>query len=764
MTTANSREILELATRMAKVGGWTLDIGTQELSWSDEVSRIHELPIGETPPLEDAIQFYTEPYRPIIAEAVREGMESGTPWDLELQLRTAKGRLVWVRALGEAIMEDGECQRLIGTFQDITNQRESQKQLLLTQASVDHSSDAVFHVRPDATFSYANEAACQLLGYSQSEILQLRVFDITPDIDPQQWTSYYDTIREARSQHQITRQRRKDGSIIEPVEVHKTFLESGDEEFVVVNLRDRSLEKRAEDLRDILFQSSNDAHLLFAEDGIVECNQAAIDMLRMESKEELLAQHPAVFSPEFQPDGQRSMDKYVEMDRLAAENGFHRFDWLHKRRGGEVFPCEVSQTKVELASGQAMLTVWHDISERIENERLIRESQEQLNLALMNSNVGLWDWDVATNTVYFSDTYKTQLGYEADEDWSAGYSKWKELLHPEDTEAATKRIEDYLAGTDPIYQSRFRLRAANGEYRWIQAQGKAECDKNGRPVRVVGVHIDFTQVAEKEQQLNSLNRALARSNEALGEFAYTASHDLQSPLRTIAGFASFIKEDYDDKLDDKGRHYIERMIGGVGRMHRVIKDLLDYARVESQAEPFKKICVKEVVHGVIDLLNASISESKAAITTEDLPTLPADSTQLTRVFLNLVGNAIKYRRPEVPPQIRITHSRVANQFRFVVEDNGIGIAERNLSSVFDLFRRLHTENDYPGTGIGLAITRRIITRHGGNVGVESKIGEGSRFWFTLPVEQNADNSETDQFKTSRSLENAMPEAPGTDRV
>ena len=723
-------ELLEFASRISKVGAWSLDVQTNQLTWSEEVFRIHGLPASTVPTLDEVLAFYTDDSRPVITDAIRKAIATGDAWSLELKIRTGQGSLRWVKSMGEAIFQSGSCQRLIGTLQDITSQRDKDRRLRLSQTSIDQSLDAIVHVRQDGTFSYANGAACRMLGYPLLELLQLRLFDIAPDIQEEHWPAYFEKIRADRVQHDVSRNRRKDGSIVQPVDIYKNFFESDEQQFVLVTLRDRSQQKRDRELRDMLFERSNDAQLIYDATGILECNQAAVEMLRLDNKAELFSNHPAVFSPEVQPCGLTSREKRPLMEQTAREAGFHRFDWVHTRKDGEDFLCEVSLTPVQLASGPAFLVVWHDMSDRVQTDRLVRQSQQQLALALSAANLGLWDWDTTTGKVFFSDTFKLQLGYEATEDWD-DYNVWVELLHPDDRLGALARVRGYLEGESEIYQSRFRLRAADGSYRWIRSQGQADLNEKGEPVRLIGVHIDITDLIEHERLLEDLNAKLSRSNQALQEFAYTASHDLQSPLRTIAGFAGFLKEDYADRLDDQGVEYIDRIVKGAGRMQRVIIDLLEYSRVESQAKPFLEVNASDVIEESLQSLAASIAESGAKIHVDSMPTIKADSVQLSQVFLNLIGNAIKYRRPGVAPEIHVSYQQQKGFVRFEVADNGLGIEPRHRDRIFELFKRLHTEKAYPGTGIGLAVARRIVARHGGKIGVDSTPGQGSRFWFTL---------------------------------
>ena len=217
----------------------------------------------------------------------------------------------------------------------------------------------------------------------------------------------------------------------------------------------------------------------------------------------------------------------------------------------------------------------------------------------------------------------------------------------------------------------------------------------------------------------------------LQQFAYVASHDLKTPLRGIAGFAQFLHRDYRGKLDEKADDYIERIVEGAKRMQRLIDDLLAYSRVESRSAPFAPADLNEVFEDAVLLHLASIEDASGEVTRDDLPTVAGDRPQVSQLLQNLLGNAIKYHGDQ-PPQVHVLAEYADGKWTIAVRDNGIGIAANQREQIFEVFRRLHAADKYPGTGIGLAVCRRIVQQHGGNIWVESAPGNGSTFYFPLP--------------------------------
>lgn len=232
-----------------------------------------------------------------------------------------------------------------------------------------------------------------------------------------------------------------------------------------------------------------------------------------------------------------------------------------------------------------------------------------------------------------------------------------------------------------------------------------------------------------------LEKELKRSNEELKQFAYVASHDLQEPLRTIASFTQLLAKRYQGKLDQDADEFIEYIIEASIRMKQQIEDLLEFSRVMTRGGEFKKFNVKEALKTEISSLKALIDENNAEITCDSLPELYADPRQISRLFQNLITNSIKFKKPDESPKIHISCKKdeKANEYVFSVSDNGIGMEFQYTDRIFTIFQRLHTRDKYAGTGIGLAVAKKIVERHGGHIWVESEFGKGSTFYFTIPL-------------------------------
>ncbi len=283
------------------------------------------------------------------------------------------------------------------------------------------------------------------------------------------------------------------------------------------------------------------------------------------------------------------------------------------------------------------------------------------------------------------------------------------------------------------------IRHVSGEHTDVLYNASVYRDNAGRPVGVFAAARDITERKRAERALLRVEKALraekeelARSNADLEQFAYVASHDLQEPLRMVASYTQLLARRYRGKLDDEADEFIEFAVDGANRMQDLIHDLLAFSRVGTQGKPLVETDCDGVVRRVLNNLRMAIQETGARITVGDLPTVAADGDQLAQVLQNLIGNAIKFHGDE-PPEVQVSAVRGDGEWVFAVRDNGIGLDAQYADRIFIIFQRLHGRAEFPGTGIGLALCKKIVSRHGGRIWVESELGKGSTFSFTLPI-------------------------------
>lgn len=285
----------------------------------------------------------------------------------------------------------------------------------------------------------------------------------------------------------------------------------------------------------------------------------------------------------------------------------------------------------------------------------------------------------------------------------------------------------------------FELKFCRGDNLSAEVQFTSMWDAEEELFYCIGFAVqDKSSSTANEEILQRLNislerraRELAASNEELERFAYVASHDLQEPLRMVTSFLQLLEKKYRDKLDTKGHEYIAYAVDGAERMKKLILDLLQYSRVNSSKLNKEDVDLNAVVKEVQHLYKNLLQETKGTVNAKELPIVKANKTQMVQLFQNFVGNALKYRSA-APPLIEILYREEDNLYEFSVADNGIGIAEKFYDKIFIIFQRLHHRDKYGGTGIGLAVCKKIVDRYGGKIWVNSKEGQGSTFYFTLP--------------------------------
>ncbi len=367
-----------------------------------------------------------------------------------------------------------------------------------------------------------------------------------------------------------------------------------------------------------------------------------------------------------------------------------------------------------------------DIHDRKQMESALRESEGRFRRVVDSNMIGINFWDVFGNVTEANDAFLGMIGYTR-EDLLSGKVLWKDMTPVEYKELDEQKLQEVAAtGICTPFEKEF-IRADGRRVPVLI--GGALLEEN--EYQGVCYIIDITERKQMEETLSKQAQELARSNAELEEFAYVASHDLQEPLRMVASYTQLLSRRYKGKLDEDADEFITFAVDGANRMQRLIKDLLEYSRVGTRGNEFDPVECEDVLHEAIANLEFAIDESNAIITYDPLPTVRGDSTQLGQLLQNLIGNAIKFRQ-DTPPRIHIGVQPTENEWIFSVRDNGIGLNPQECDRIFVIFQRLHAREAYPGTGIGLAICKKIVERHGGQIWVESQVGQGSVFYFTIP--------------------------------
>lgn len=402
-----------------------------------------------------------------------------------------------------------------------------------------------------------------------------------------------------------------------------------------------------------------------------------------------------------------------------------------------------------------------EIDQRENAEEQLRINNQLLNEAQEIALIGHWQWDVKANKITWSNmTYKI-YGMQPDENKELNYEEYISKIHPEDKPYMDGSIQKVFE--DKKFHEYYHRILVDGEVKTVHSKGEVILNEEGEVIKMIGTVQDVTAQKKVEEELLSKTQALENSNVELEKFASIASHDLQEPLRKIITFSGMLESNYREVLGDKGKMYVDKITTASERMQKLINDILEFSRV-TDTHSFGKTDLSLVIKQVTSDIEVLITNSGTTLEVGDLPIIEANFTQLCQLFQNLITNAIKFAKEGIPPRIKIhseiikgtglsSHHLLAAQYykfsilsdprywdnelfcNIYVTDNGIGFDESYIDKIFTLFQRLHSRTEYEGTGIGLAICKKVAFIHHGTITAHSKPGEGATFVITLPVSQ-----------------------------
>ncbi|MBZ0301063.1 MAG: PAS domain S-box protein, partial [Anaerolineae bacterium] len=504
---------------------------------------------------------------------------------------------------------------------------------------------------------------------------------------------------------------------------------------------ERIREESAQRLRDVLDGLMAFVGLMTPDGTLIEANRRALEAADLQPEDVLgkLFEHSYWWSYDL-----KVQQQLREAINRAAAGVAVRYDVQMRAAHGQLMTIDLILAPIFGAAGQVthLVASGIDITERkqAEAERLslantLEMQRQRLRNIVANVPGVVWEaWgepDVANQRIDFVNDYaEPMLGYSVEE-WISTPNFWLTIVHPDDRERAARESRTkYDSGKGGV--SQFRWVARDGRVIPVEAHSTIILSQNGQPIGMRGVTMDISDRKRSEEALAAYARELARSNEELQQFAYVASHDLQEPLRMVSSYLQLVEQRYKDQLDEDAHVFINFAVDGATRMKALINDLLAYSRVGTRGKPLEPMDCNHVLQRTLANLQAKIEESGALVTTDPLPEIMADEAQMIQLFQNLLNNAIKFHGDRTP-EIHIGCDRVGAEWRFYVRDNGIGIEPQYVDRIFLLFQRLHTIDEYEGTGIGLAICKKVVERHGGRIWVESEVGQGTTFYFTIPA-------------------------------
>ncbi|HJW26989.1 MAG TPA: PAS domain S-box protein [Rhodocyclaceae bacterium] len=650
-------------------------------------------------------------------------------------------------SLGPLEFDDQPC--VVASVRDVTESRRIADHIKQNEQRFrgifDHAPIGMALTDLEGRLAEANESLCKLLGYSHDELVGKRFQDITHPDDVAFNVSQFERMvageldnyrMEKRYLHRdgtpvwtllsISLQRDAEGR---PLQILSHIIDIG-------GMKDAQQALAESEVRlQRVLEGSNDGfwdrHI---PTGTTTFSPRWATMLGYDSSE--IAPNVSSWEKLVHPDdlamcrrilaehlsGER--DRYEAVYRMRHRAG--HWVWILAR--GKAYEWDEAGTPLRMAGTHTDVTVRQLTTEALRlRERTLKAVLEAL-------PIGVWIAD-ANGRITSANAAALAMGpgvrYRAladDRPTDSGWGDGPRTVTPHDW-ALAHAIERREKIRDQLVEMEF----ADGSKKTVLNSGLPILDEEGNPLGAIAVNQDMTQWLKLEQDLLRRTHQLEESNRELEQFAYVASHDLQEPLRKVSSFAQLFAKKYSDRLDETGHAYINFMVDGASRMQILVDDLLHYSRLTRGDRSHRKVDMDGVLAGVLADLQLMIREADASIQTGPMPVIVGDAGQLRALVQNLINNAVKYRAPERTPEVHIGASVQGGEATFWVRDNGIGIDPRYFDKIFVIFQRLHARSEYPGTGIGLAICKKIVDNHGGRIWVESSPGQGATFFFTMPT-------------------------------
>ena len=645
-------------------------------------------------------------------------------------IKDASGKIIGASKVARDITERKQAEATV---------RESEERF---RTLVETAPEAIF-IQTHGCFAYVNAAALRLFGASRAEeLLGLPVPDrVHPDF-------------RARVRERIRRLNEEQQMVAAADEVFLTLAGGAREVNVsavpfayrnqrgaLVFARDITERKQAEaarrksqaELAAALASMTDAVFISDAAGNFIEFNEAFATFHRFQSKAECrktLAEYPDILDVAL-PSGERAPFEMWAVPRaLRGETVTNAEYTLRRKDTGEQWVGSYSFSPIRDLAGTIVgsVVVARDVTEKRRVEEKLRASEEQFR-TLANAMPQLaWIARADGYIIWYNQRWYDYTGTTAEQ--MAGWG-WQSVHDPARLPEVMQNWTAAIASGQP-FEMEFPLRGADSRFHTFLTRGQPVKDAGGRVVQWFGTNTDVEPLKRVEELIQHTVADLERSNRELEHFAYVASHDLQEPLRMISSYTQLLAQHYEGQLDDKAQKYIRYAVDGAVRMQTLINDLLTYSRVGRQGKPLEPTDAHAVLGVAIRNLAVAIQETHALIISDELPMVLADASQLAQLFQNLLANALKFQRDALP-RVHVWARAVEGKWVFAVQDNGIGIEAQYAERVFILFQRLHTREEYPGTGIGLAVCQRIVERHGGKIWFESQPGKGTTFFFTLPA-------------------------------
>lgn len=753
----DAAERLLLATEGTQTATWDLDLVTKKLIHSTRLSQIFgrdELSVFSQEDFRS--QLHPDDRNSIVDPAFAKAMVEGIYY-YEARIYLPDGDLRWIKTRGKVVFDpNGIPVRMLGTIIDMTDQRNAEENFVKLAAIVQSSDDAIISKRLDGTIVSWNDSARRIFGYTAEEMIGLSVSKLIPHDRQNEEPEIIKRLRLGeRVQHFETQRITKDGKLLD---LSLTISPIRDHTGQIIGAskiaRDISSQRQAEKII-----SENEERLKIILDaselGTYELNIKTQDISYSAKYAEMLghtkegkAEYHELVKRLYKEDLPARAEAYKE----AFETGVLHYETRVMRDDGSIGWIEAKGRIFYDAFGkpEKLIGTSRDITdEKLYQERL-EESEKRFKSVADTAPVMIWLTDLDKKAVFLNKSWSDFTGISIEEGLGNG---WTKVVHPSDI-AATSAAFSSAYETRTNYNKELRIRFKNGKYRWVQDHAVPRYDSEGTFIGFIGTSVDIEEqrnaktilenkVEERTADLVDANEQLLKTNHELEQFAYVSSHDLQEPLRKIMTFSEMLSSAID--LEGKPKEYVEKINASAQRMSNLIKDLLNYSRLSKSDDRFVKTDLNEVLKNVKNDFEILVMQKNAVIKNMELPVIRAIPVQINQLFYNLVNNSLKFSERE--PLIEITSEPVTEEeqknipglrpedsyIHLIFKDNGIGFSQEHADQIFVIFQRLNDKQRYSGTGIGLAICKKIVENHHGYISASGEPGKGARFDIYLPV-------------------------------
>ena len=655
-----------------------------------------------------------------IQDLCRRAMEQNTPVDFERRLSSGQWFNVHVDPCEDgATLYWRDVTSLKRVTQEASEREEELADLLENGATAIHS------VAADGVILWANQAELAMLGYGPEEYIGRNIRDFHVD-GPVAEDILCRLAAQERLHDYPARLRSRDGSVRHVVIRSSVCRRKGQVSYTRCFTRDITPERMEAEWKERLgaiVLSSDDAIISKDLNGIVTSWNTSAERLFGYSAQEAVGRSIASL---LIPDDRQAEEVGI-LEKLRAGERLEHLETRRKCKNGSLLDVSLTISPVRDAEGRVVgaSKIARDVTERhrIETDSLL------LGAIVDSSDDAIISKDLNGVITSWNNSAERLFGYRAEEAIGQPVSR---LLIPEDRQDEETDILSRLRRGDRVDHFQTKRKRKDGSLLDISLTISPVKDSQGRIVGASKIARDITDQIRKEEALTRINEALERSNADLEHFAYSASHDLQEPLRMVAVYGEMLRRKFAGVLDPKAHEYLRFVVDGGQRMERLLADLRAFAHASvSGREPAPVVDAESLLKSALANLKPAIEDSAAEVTFDPLPPVRIHPFQMEQLFQNIIGNALRYRN-EDPPRIHIAAEPLQNAWKFSVQDNGIGIEPEYKEHIFELFKRLHASSEYPGSGMGLAICQRIVERNGGRIWVESEPGRGSTFFFVLP--------------------------------